>query len=306
MRVVFAGTPAVAIPALEAIRGSQHELVGVITREDAPVGRRRLMTPSPVALWAADQGIAVARHNRLGSAEAAVLSDWKPDIGVIVAYGALLREPILSALPHGWLNLHFSRLPDLRGAAPVQNAILRGDSQVSTSVFRLVAELDAGDVFDERTHNIAPDETSGEVLERLAVRGADQLLNVLDGVELETATAFPQVGETSYAPKLSSVDGRLRTANLAGQYDRFRATTPEPGAWVDTDAGRLKLVRVLPGNPCPDLAPGTLQPCEGELVMTFSEGILRFLRVVPAGKSEMSGLDWFRGLRRDVVNIVDS
>ncbi|CAB4902221.1 unannotated protein [freshwater metagenome] len=306
MRVVFAGTPAVAIPALESILASPHELIGVITREDAPFGRHKRVTPSPVAVWAEDRGIEVARVNRLGPEEAELLAQWQADVGVIVAYGALVREPILSALPHGWLNLHFSHLPDLRGAAPVQNAILRGDTHIATSVFRLVAELDAGDVCDTRAHEISGDETSGEVLARLAVTGGQQLVSVLDAVESGVVSAAPQSGTRSHAPKLSAADGRLRTVNLTGQYDRFRATTPEPGAWVETDAGRLKLVRMRRGTPCPDLAPGTLQLREGELVMVFSEGTLACLRVVPAGKREMSGAEWFRGLRRDVVNIVDS
>ena len=165
LRLVFAGTPAAAVPSLERLAASGHEVVAVVTRPAAPLGRKRVLTPSPVAAAAERLGIHVIEAARLDDDATGRVGALRPDLGVIVAYGGLVREPLLSTPTHGWINLHFSLLPAWRGAAPVQHALIAGDAETGASVFRLVPELDAGDVFGMRARAIGPDETAGQLLE---------------------------------------------------------------------------------------------------------------------------------------------
>lgn len=208
MRLVFAGTPAVAIPSLRLL-AQRHDVAAVITREDAPLGRKRVLTPSPVAAAAADLGIETVRANRLGKEATERVAALAPDLGVIVAYGGLVREPLLSTPRLGWVNLHFSLLPRWRGAAPVQHAVIAGDAETGAAVFQLVPALDAGAVFAELRRPIGADETSGEVLEALAMSGAALLADTVDALAAGTAVARPQEGEPTAAPKLTIEDARL-------------------------------------------------------------------------------------------------
>ncbi|BDZ66506.1 hypothetical protein GCM10025877_34440 [Agromyces mangrovi Wang et al. 2018] len=192
MRIVYAGTPEVAVPSLEALAASDHEVVGVVTRQDAPLGRKRVLTPSPVAAAAERLGLPVVKANRLDAEATERIIAWGADLGVIVAYGGLVREPLLSAPRHGWVNLHFSLLPRWRGAAPVQRALMAGDREVGACVFRLVPELDAGDVLVERRTEVADGETAGELLARLARDDADLVVTAADAIAAGTAVARPQ------------------------------------------------------------------------------------------------------------------
>src|SRR5690242_10789804 len=192
MRLVFAGTPAPAVPSLRRLAASAHDIAAVITRQDAPLGRKRVLTPSPVATAAEELGLPVIRADRLDAAATAEIAALEPDLGVIVAYGGLVREPLLSTPAHGWINLHFSLLPRWRGAAPVQHALIAGDARTGASVFQLVAELDAGDVFAEVAYRPAPDATAGDVLAALAEAGAELLAHVVDGIAAGTALSHPQ------------------------------------------------------------------------------------------------------------------
>ena len=181
----------------------------------------------------------------------------EPDLGVIVAYGGLVREPLLSTPRHGWINLHFSLLPAWRGAAPVQHALIAGDARTGASVFRLVPELDAGDVYGMRSTEIAPDATAGVLLDELAVDGADLLAEVVDMIAAGTATATPQEGAPTFAPKLGIDDARLDwTAPADAVRDRFRGVTPEPGAWTTLDGQRLKVLELAAATGSDPAAPG--------------------------------------------------
>src|SRR5690606_7115538 len=186
MRIVFAGSPAAAVPSLRAIAARDHDVVAVVTREDSPIGRRRVLTPTPVAVTARELGIPVLAANRLSAVEDR-LTALRPDLGVVVAYGGLVREPLLSLPVHGWINLHFSILPRWRGAAPVQHAVMAGDEVTGASVFRLVEELDAGPVYGRLTQEIGAEETAGELLESLAEGGAVLLSEVVDAIGAGTA-----------------------------------------------------------------------------------------------------------------------
>ena len=187
MKIIFAGTPDAAVPTLEALISSDFEVVAVLTRPDAPQGRKRILTPSPVAQVAIAQGIPVIYANRIEDEVQKAIEDSAADLGVVVAYGALLPQQTLDSVKLGWINLHFSTLPHWRGAAPVQWQVISGASQAGSSVFQLVQELDAGDVYDSREWPILPDETAGELLTRLSVLGAQQVLDVVRSID----TRFP-------------------------------------------------------------------------------------------------------------------
>ena len=298
MRIVFAGTPDPAVPSLTAIAQSDHDLVGVVTRTDAPLGRKRVLTPSPVATAATELAVPIVKADRLGDDATAAVAALEPDLGVIVAYGGLVREPLLSVPRHGWINLHFSLLPRWRGAAPVQHALIAGDRVSGASVFQLVPALDAGDVFGELRYDVPRGATAGDVLADLADRGADLLVRVVDEIARGTARAVPQEGEATLAPKLSIADGALDLSRPADDVlNRFRGTTPEPGAHVTLDGARLKVLAALRG-PDADLAPGTLALLGRDVVMGAGDGTSVLLKTVqPAGKGPMAAADWWRGLR---------
>ncbi|PZU46200.1 MAG: methionyl-tRNA formyltransferase [Microbacterium sp.] len=299
MRVVFAGTPEPAVPSLRVLAASGHDLVGVVTRHDAPLGRKRVLTPSPVAQAAAELDLPVIKADRLDAPATEAIAALRPDLGVIVAYGGFVREPLLSLPTHGWINLHFSLLPRWRGAAPVQHALIAGDRVTGAAVFQLVPELDAGDVFAQLRYDIPRSATAGEVLGALAVRGADLVMGVVDAIACGSARAIPQAGEPTLAPKLTLADGALDLARSADAVlDRFRGTTPEPGAHVDVDGQRLKILAAHRG-PEVTLAPGEFALHGREVLLGAGEGTVLLKTVQPAGKGAMIAADWWRGLRGD-------
>ncbi|WP_411721315.1 methionyl-tRNA formyltransferase [Mycetocola sp.] len=299
MRLIFAGTPDVAVPSLHRLLTSDHQVVAVLTREDAPLGRKRVLTPSPVARAAEDAGIPVIKANRLTDEVTAAIADLDTDLGVIVAYGGLLREPLLSTPRHGWINLHFSLLPAWRGAAPVQHALLAGDTLTGASVFQLVRELDAGDLFGVLEHPIDEDATAGTLLAELAESGAGFLAGIVDDIADGSARAAPQTGSATLAPKLRIDDGRLDWTAPAHQvYNRFRGVTPEPGAHTTINGTRFKILDALPA-PGTTLATGTVDRLDGRILIGTATSALELLRVQPAGKPAMAASDWWRGLSHD-------
>ena len=260
MRIVFAGTPEVALPALEAVAASRHELVGVVTRPDAPAGRGRRLLAAPVAERAEQLGVPVLKpqHPREPEFQDA-LDALAPDCCPVVAYGAMLPRSALDIPPHGWVNLHFSVLPAWRGAAPVQHAIWAGDEVTGATTFRIVRELDAGPTFGLMTQTIRPDDTAGDLLDRLAQGGAGLLVQTLDGIEDGTLEAREQPAEgVSLAPKILVEDAHVDWTEPAVAVDRrVRACTPAPGAWSSLDGARIKLGPVRPVGR-ERLAPGQL------------------------------------------------
>ena len=299
MRLVFAGTPEPAVPSLRLLAASDHEIAAVITRADAPLGRKRVLTASPVAAAAHELGLDSIRTNRLDAEATERIAALRPDLGVIVAYGGLVREPLLSTPVHGWINLHFSLLPRWRGAAPVQHALIAGDRATGVSVFHLVADLDAGDVYGERRYPVPRAATAGEVLAALADEGAKLLAEVVEAIADGTAVAEAQQGETTLAPKLTDADGRVRWSDpQRAMVDRVRGVTPEPGAHALIDGQRIKILRIaLAPADAPRLEPGRLA-LHDKLVLagTGTEPIV-LEAVQPAGKGAMRAADWWRGRR---------
>ncbi len=305
MRLVFAGTPQTAVPALDALLASRHEVVAVVTRPDAPAGRGRKVEPGPVAQRAAAAGLEVLRPARARDPQFLDrLREIAPDCCPVAAYGALLPQSALDIPPHGWVNLHFSLLPGWRGAAPVQHAILHGDDVTGASTFRIVKELDAGPVYGVLTEPVRPDDTTGSLLDRLSHSGAELLVATLDGIEAGTVQAIPQPAEgVSFAPKITPADARVDWKLTAHAIDRqIRACTPDPGAWTELDGARLKLGPVSltdPADPLhlPDLAPGELLARRQAVFAGTGSRPVRLGDVQAEGKRQMTASDWVRGLR---------
>jgi methionyl-tRNA formyltransferase len=297
MKLVFAGTPQVAVPSLALLAASDHEIAAVVTRTDAVLGRKRLLTPSPVAAAAADLGLPVIKANRLDETATTAITRLDADLGVIVAYGGLVREPLLSAPRLGWINLHFSLLPRWRGAAPVQRAIMAGDTETGAAVFQLVAELDAGAVFAQLVTPIGRHATSGALLESLSRSGAELLRGVVDDLATGSITATEQTGDVTLAPKLTLADARIDWSQSAERVHAIiRGVTPEPGAYTEIDGARLKLHDVAPTHDQPALAPGHISSLDKRVLIGTGTAPLELITVQPAGKNSMKAIDWWRGV----------
>ena len=310
MRLVFAGTPTVAARTLAYLLDhSSHEVVAVVSRPDAPVGRSRRPVPSPVAELALERGIELLRPHRPGEPEVvARLAELAPDACPVIAYGALLPQRVRDVPVHGWLNVHYSLLPRWRGAAPVQRAILAGDRVTGVSVFRLVPAMDAGPGFATAEVPIGPGETSGELLERLTPLGAELLVTTLDRVADGTAEPTGQTEDgVTVAPKLSVDDARLDWSAAAAELSRLvRACNPSPMAWTTYADERFRVLRAEPatapatpgsGSQDDDLAPGAVLVGRREVVIGTGEGKLRLIEVQPQGKRPMPATAWANGLR---------
>ena len=300
MRVVFAGTPEVALPALEAVARSDHELVGVVTRPDAPAGRGRRLTPSPVAQRAEELGVPVLKpgHPREPEFQDA-LRGLAPDCCPVVAYGALLPRSALDIPRHGWVNLHFSVLPAWRGAAPVQHAIWAGDEVAGATTFRIVEALDAGPTFGVMTEPVRPTDTAGDLLQRLAEGGAGLLVATLDGIADGSLEAREQPADgVTLAPKITVDDARVDWSEPAMGVDRrIRACTPAPGAWTELDGERVKVGPVEPIANAPELRPGRLTVGRNEVLVGTGSTPVRLGDVKAFGKKQMAAADWARGVR---------
>ncbi|OBK43931.1 methionyl-tRNA formyltransferase [Mycobacterium sp. 1081908.1] len=305
MRLVFAGTPEPALPALRRLVDSpRHEVVAVLTRPDAAAGRRGKPEPSPVAREALDRGIPVLRPARPNSPEfVAELSELAPDCCPVVAYGALLRDELLAVPPHGWINLHFSLLPAWRGAAPVQAAIAAGDAITGATTFRIEPSLDSGPVYGVVTETIRPTDTAGDLLERLALSGAALLSATLDGIADGTLTPRPQPADgVSTAPKISVEAARVRWELPAPVVERrIRAVTPNPGAWTLIGDLRVKVGPVAIDRAPIPLAPGVIHADRKNVWVGTGSEPVRLGQIQPPGKKLMNAADWARGARLDAA-----
>lgn len=300
MRVVFAGTPEVAVPALDAVAASDHELVGVVTRPDAPAGRGRRLVASPVAQRAVELGVPVLKPEHPKDTDFQdQLRALAPDCCPVVAYGALLPQTALDIPRHGWVNLHFSVLPAWRGAAPVQHALWAGDEVTGATTFRIVRELDAGPTFGVVTETVRPTDTAGDLLGRLAESGAGLLVATLDGLADGAIEAREQpVDGVSFAPKIRVEDAEVDWTEPAVAVDRrIRACTPGPGAWSTYAGERIKLAPVRVEDDRERLPPGTLEVTKNAVYVGTGTVPVRLGQVKAFGKKQMAAADWARGVR---------
>lgn len=295
MRIAFAGTPDVAIPSLRALVADGHDVVAVITRPDAPAGRGRALTPSPVAEFAEQQGLRVLKPQRLIDI-ADELRELAPECIPVVAYGGLVPVELLDLPRHGWINLHFSVLPAWRGAAPVQRAIMAGDDVTGASTFRIDAGLDTGPVFGTLTRTIAADDTAGTLLAALAEDGAALLAQTV-GQVAKLQPVAQSTEDVSHAEKLSKADAAIEWAHPALAIDRqIRGCTPEPGAWSMIAGERIVLGPVELRPDVTELHPGQITAAKQVLVGTGSHAV-ELRQVKPSGKNWMDAAAWVRGLR---------
>ena len=304
MRLLFAGTPAAAVPSLEALLASRHEVVAVLTRPDARSGRGRSSAPSEIKARALEAGLEVLTPQRPRDEDfQARLAELAVDAAPVVAYGALIPPALLDVPTHGWVNLHFSLLPAWRGAAPVQRALMAGDDVTGATTFRLEEGLDTGPVFGILTETVRPRDTAGDLLGRLAVAGAGLMVATLDGIETGTLHAVPQPAEgVSLAPKVTVEEAEVDWSLPAVAVDRrVRGVTPAPGAWTAWRGERLGLGPVTPvttpddGSGLP--APGELRVTKRAVTVGTATGAVALGEVRPAGKRAMAATDWARGAR---------
>ena len=300
MRLVFAGTPEVALPSLRALLDSgRHEVAAVVTRPDAPSGRGRRLVRSPVGALADEHGIEVLTPPK--ASDPAFLDRLRaiaPDCCPVVAYGALLPQVALDIPPHGWVNLHFSLLPAWRGAAPVQAAVRAGDEITGASTFRIVKELDAGPVYGVLTEAVRADDTAGVLLDRLAEAGAGLLLSTVDGIADGSLSAREQPADgASYAPKVTTDDAKVDFTVPAVNVDRqVRAVTPEPGAWAEFRGERIKLGPVTRVG-ADTLKPGEVHVERKRVLVGTATAPVALGEVQAPGKKRMAATDWARGAR---------
>ena len=298
MKLVFAGTPTPAVPALSALVESRHDVAAVVTRPARAAGRGRGNRVSPVETLARDFGIEVLTPERPGDpAFLSRLAEIAPDCCPVVAYGALLPPSALRIPRRGWVNLHFSLLPAWRGAAPVQHAILHGDDVTGASTFEIEAGLDTGPVYGVVTETIRPWDTAGDLLDRLAVSGASLLVATMNGIEDGSLVARPQpLDGVSIAGKITVADAAVDWHAPAIHVDRLiRACTPSPGAWSLLADARIKLgpVRVRTAS----LEPGRLKVTKATVLVGTATDPVELSTVQPAGKRAIPAADWARGAR---------
>jgi methionyl-tRNA formyltransferase len=306
LRCLFAGTPAVAAESLRALLASHHDVVAVLTRPDAPAGRGKSVSSSEVAVLAREAGLELLQPASTRDPElAARIADLDLDCAPIVAYGGLIPSSLLGLPRHGWVNLHFSLLPSWRGAAPVQHAVWHGDDVTGATTFQLDAGMDTGPVFGTVTETVRRRDTSGDVLERLAVSGAGLLIATLDGIESGSVEAIPQTGEPSLAPKITVDDARIRWDLPAVGVDRqVRACTPAPGAWTTIGGDRLRIQPVEPAIDEVALPPGRLLVRRNDVLVGTASAPVRLGLVQPAGRKPMPAPDWARGARIDAATVL--
>jgi methionyl-tRNA formyltransferase len=298
VRVVFFGTPAVAVDVLRALLDSRHEVVGVVTQPDRPRGRHGTPQQPPVKALALEHGLAVLQPDSpKDEGFAASIRALSPDAGAVAAYGHLLPRDVLAVPPRGTLNVHFSLLPKYRGAAPIQRAIMAGERETGVSVFLLEPTLDTGPVILQAREPIAPDDTAGSLLARLAPAGAGLLVRSLELLEAGSAQPIPQdPSAASSAPKIRPEEAEIDWANPAERIvDLVRALNPAPGAHTWLRAKRVKVWRAAaaPGAAFPG---AVLHPGE-DFVVAAGRGAVRLLELQPEGKRPMRPEELARGWR---------
>ncbi len=301
LKIAFAGTPAFAVPALEALLRSPHSVVAVYTQPDRPAGRGRQLQASPVKECALRHGIPVEQPLTLRDGNSCDrLASYRVDLLVVVAYGLILPPAVLDTPRLGCLNIHASLLPRWRGAAPIQRALLAGDARTGVGIMRMEAGLDTGPVFIERAVDIAPRETAGSLHDKLAALGAEALMETLGGLIAGTLQARPQPeAGITYARKITKEEAVIDWSRPAADIDRqVRAFNPVPGAETAWRGQQLKIWDAEPAGPCGDAVPGTVVAADaGGIVVATGAGSLKLARLQLAGRKATTAADFLNAHR---------
>lgn len=297
MRIVFFGTPAFAVPSLEALLAERAQVVGVVTQPDKPQGRSRsTLVPPPVKESAERHRLPVMQPDRpAGDVFLAALRHWQPELGVVVAYGHLLHRDVLSLPTRGMINVHASLLPHLRGAAPINHAILRGDPETGITIMQMDTGMDAGPILHQAVTPIGPDETGGALTDRLATLGSETLIETLALMRLGRLSPRPQDHAlATFAPKLDRAATRIDWSEPAVQVARrIRAFDPAPGAWTRLEDSEMKLFGATPA--AGSGVPGEVLSANAVLRIATGAGAVDAAEVQPAGKARMTAVEWLRG-----------
>ena len=299
MRILFMGTPDIAADSLAALLGAGHEVCAVFTRRDKPVGRKQILTAPPVKQLAQQHDIPVYQPRTLrdGSSDE-LIRQLAPDIIVVVAYGCIIPPQLLHTAKYGCINLHVSLLPKYRGSAPIQWAVLNGDAETGVSIMQLDEGLDTGDVLMVEPVAIDPEETSGELFDRVSAVGARTLVDALAKIEAGQLTPVPQDhSKATLAPPLSKDTARFAfTEDAAHIHNWVRGMNPWPTAWFEQDGKRIKVSECrLEENP-QNAAPGTVLALK-PLTVAAQNGAVALLSVTPEGGKPMAGTAWAAGRR---------
>lgn len=306
MRIFFAGTPKNAADSLFALHQAGLEIVGVLTREDAPVGRKHIMTASPVATKATELGIPLVKSNHFDSATLAQIAEFRADLGVVIAFGAFVNESGLKAFPKGWINVHYSLLPRFRGAAPVQHAILNGEEFTGVSIFQLDKGMDSGPLLSSVPTRVEPGENAGRLLERLTTLGISSLLETIPAIAAGIAKLEEQPSDgISFAPKISRADAEMDWSTSAEHLEAFtNAMNPEPMAWTTRGKDVLRIIAARHYRSSSfEIAQREVKLVDQAVVVGCLDSALELLTVQPAGKNVMSARDWYNG-QKDKDSIV--
>jgi methionyl-tRNA formyltransferase len=300
MRILFWGTPEFAVPPLEALLGEGFDVVGVVTQPDRPVGRTRTLTPPPVKVVAVREGLPVLQPERpRGDAFMAELTALGPDLNVVVAYGHILPTAVIEQPPRGTINIHASLLPALRGAAPIETAIRRGFTETGITIMRMVLAMDAGPILHTARVPILPDETGGELRNRLSELGAQALIEALALMQLDRLPEVEQDPElVTFAPKIERDDARIDwTAPAPDVANLIRAFDPRPGAFTTLHGADVKCYGARASHMHTHVdAPGTVLAIDDDgLMVACGEGTLRLTAVHPAGKRRQTAREWAAG-----------
>lgn len=296
MSILFAGSPANAALVLTELVQNGVEIGLVLTRADAKVGRKGILTQTPVADVADKYGIEVVKANRITAEVLKKIANFHLDFAVVVAFGVLLDADAIAAMPKGWYNLHFSLLPAYRGAAPIQHALLDSRQETGITVFKIDEGLDTGPIAKQLEVKIEPGETFGDLLNRLSALGASMLLELIASIRSGFVKLTDQVGVPTSAPKIVRSDSRIFFSSTAKSiHDRFRATTPQPGAWAIWNGDACKLLELRLSERVAQSAPGTVHSVDSEIYVDCQDFQLQIISVQPAGRTAMNANDWYRG-----------
>jgi methionyl-tRNA formyltransferase len=303
MRILFAGTPATAATVLDSIIAAGHEVVAVLTREDAPTGRKKVLTQSAVADAADKNHVPVIKANKVDSLVLERIAQFKPDLAIVVAYGVILKATALSAIPNGWYNLHYSLLPKYRGAAPVQHSLLLGERETGVTLFRIDQGLDTGPILGTVRTVVGPDENAGELLARLTELGVSLLNAELPALYSGVFELKEQSGPPTLAPKISRIDAKIDFALGSQQIANLvRAMNPEPMAWCLLGDDPMRVLQARSASKGLGLGSGEMKVVDGAVYVGCGDDeAMELLEVQPSSKTTMSARDWANGLVESTV-----